>query len=447
MRETSEPGAPRRVILETWGEIARHLGVEVRTAQRWERKLQLPVRRLDGSQAVFAYVDELHSWRTTRESGGPAQESPAAANPGHPATPRDQGPHGPWRRRFVATGVVAALVAVAGAWMWVRPRPGGEPVTLSIQGRTLVAFDALGRPSWSFDLGPTATALDVDPLRRPGLQRWWERLDSDGDGVDELIVLLDGYDGRTDQSETLLCFTLDGTLQYRFTPDLTLRFTQGAFAGPWDFFDLEPVRGSGLWVAIAHVPSWPSAIVRLDARGQSTVQFQQPGTVRLLRTVGAEGSRRVLAAGVNNEFGAASLAVLDPAKPATPPQSGPGPYACVACPPGVPDVYLLLLPSPLNRRSVLPYNGVIDLDVRDDVLVTTQEAVSVNVGWRLRHDMSVIDAAPSDSYWRWRPDGQAESPWAAPGSHQPDAPFRVWRDGRWQQVRVPFVLTGAALAP
>lgn len=201
---------------------------------------------------------------------------------------------------------------------------------------------------------------------------------------------------------------------------------------------------SGLWVAVAHVPSWPSAILRLDARGQAVVQYQQPGTVRLLRAVGAVGAPRVLAAGVNNEFGAASLAMLDPATPATAPQSGSGPYACVACPPGLPVRYVLLLPSPLNRRSVLPYNGVIDVDVRDDILVTTQEAISVNVGWRLHHDLAVVDAAPSDSYWRWRPEGQTAAPWASPASHPADASFKVWRDGRWQDGRAPFALTGAA---
>ena len=62
MRRVTLPDGTTRVRLETWGEIASHLGVEVRTAQRWERRMGIPIRRLDGGQAVFAYADELDQW-------------------------------------------------------------------------------------------------------------------------------------------------------------------------------------------------------------------------------------------------------------------------------------------------------------------------------------------------------------------------------------------------
>ena len=67
MKEVHTAHGRRRLRLETWGEIANHLGVEVRTSQRWEVRLQLPVRRLEGSLAVFAFADELDDWRTNRE--------------------------------------------------------------------------------------------------------------------------------------------------------------------------------------------------------------------------------------------------------------------------------------------------------------------------------------------------------------------------------------------
>jgi len=56
--------------LQSWKEIASELNRGVRTVQRWERDLGLPVRRIGrGRRApVFAFKNELHSW--LRTSGG-----------------------------------------------------------------------------------------------------------------------------------------------------------------------------------------------------------------------------------------------------------------------------------------------------------------------------------------------------------------------------------------
>lgn len=51
-------------VLESWKEIAAHLGRTVRTCRRWELEMGLPVHRLDGSSKarVFAYSGELDRW-------------------------------------------------------------------------------------------------------------------------------------------------------------------------------------------------------------------------------------------------------------------------------------------------------------------------------------------------------------------------------------------------
>jgi TolB-like protein/Flp pilus assembly protein TadD len=57
--------------LESWGEIATYLRREVRTVQRWEKSLGLPVRRLQvGKQSsVYAFRSELDKWYRDREPG------------------------------------------------------------------------------------------------------------------------------------------------------------------------------------------------------------------------------------------------------------------------------------------------------------------------------------------------------------------------------------------
>jgi hypothetical protein len=56
----------------SWKEIATYLGKGVRTAQRWERHLGLPVRRPNGkpSGVVAASQAELDSWRAKHWSLG-----------------------------------------------------------------------------------------------------------------------------------------------------------------------------------------------------------------------------------------------------------------------------------------------------------------------------------------------------------------------------------------
>ncbi len=51
-------------LLTSWKEIAQHLGKSVRTVQRWERELGLPVRRPKNGSAsiVLADRDELTAW-------------------------------------------------------------------------------------------------------------------------------------------------------------------------------------------------------------------------------------------------------------------------------------------------------------------------------------------------------------------------------------------------
>jgi len=53
-----------RKVLGSWKEIAAYLGKGVRTVQRWENELGLPVRRPNGATkgVVYASPDELDRW-------------------------------------------------------------------------------------------------------------------------------------------------------------------------------------------------------------------------------------------------------------------------------------------------------------------------------------------------------------------------------------------------
>jgi len=55
---------PNDEVLNSWKEVAAYLGRGVRTVQRWEQELGLPVRRPRGKSrsAVIAFKSELDKW-------------------------------------------------------------------------------------------------------------------------------------------------------------------------------------------------------------------------------------------------------------------------------------------------------------------------------------------------------------------------------------------------
>ena len=59
----SEAGS-EAAILNSWKEIASYLDRGIRTVQRWERILGLPVHRIDKGKRgpVFAIKSEIQSW-------------------------------------------------------------------------------------------------------------------------------------------------------------------------------------------------------------------------------------------------------------------------------------------------------------------------------------------------------------------------------------------------
>jgi hypothetical protein len=70
-------------VLSSWKDIARYLGKGVRTVQRWERHLGLPVRRPIGAaqkSAVVLYRGDVDAWLATRFSARALEKDGAQRN-------------------------------------------------------------------------------------------------------------------------------------------------------------------------------------------------------------------------------------------------------------------------------------------------------------------------------------------------------------------------------
>lgn len=139
--------ADRADLLDSWKEISEHLKRDIRTCQRYERELGLPVHRLDSSPKarVFAFKDEIDAWLARKGDEG-----------------RRIG-----RRRRLRLILAGATMAGAIAFLILPnpiPRGDGPPVLPS--GRPSVAVLSLsnrtGRPDHEPLRGVLASMIGLD---------------------------------------------------------------------------------------------------------------------------------------------------------------------------------------------------------------------------------------------------------------------------------------------
>lgn len=76
-------------VLNSWKEVATYMGRGVRTVQRWEQELGLPVRRPRGKSrsAVIAFKRELDQWLHRAPTELLQEHSEEPVHPRHPVQP------------------------------------------------------------------------------------------------------------------------------------------------------------------------------------------------------------------------------------------------------------------------------------------------------------------------------------------------------------------------
>src|ERR1700742_836086 len=74
-------------VLNSWKEVAVYLGRGVRTVQRWERDLNMPVRRPRGTlrSAVIAFKQELDDWLLQTPTEPLEKKEPFSLTQEHPS--------------------------------------------------------------------------------------------------------------------------------------------------------------------------------------------------------------------------------------------------------------------------------------------------------------------------------------------------------------------------
>lgn len=394
-----------RSRLDSWKEIAKHLGRDVRTVIRWEQQRGLPVYRVPGGKLprVFAYPDELDRWL---EGGGADAngENGLHVEPGDsvppPAESTTQGGTEAKTKPYLwaAGGLgMVTLAALAGAWVWgLAPSP---PTRLAIVGNELLALDNTGRTQWTH-----RPAAEIGPPE----MRWTHVADLDGDGrADPLASVEVRRTSTTQHGGELLAFTDTGDLRWSLAPADRLRFRDGEYGPPWPAKDLVVYRSQGAariaW-SVHHFTWFPGMLITLDADGNRLGTFVNSGWIRT--AVPSLDERTLIVTGTNNGRQTSFVAILDAASPGGHSPEPPGsPTECLDCPDGDPLAYYLLPRTDVSQHHPFPGDGPTVMTFDTGLWqVHSLEGEGPNIAtiiYEFGEDASLQGARPADSFWEW----------------------------------------------
>ena len=447
--------------LNGWKEIATFLGKSVRAVQRWERDFGLPVHRIKtpAGQAVYAFKAEIDAWRRQMderetEPAGDAALAPAAnssqgsAPAGSPLQPLRVLPRYAW---ISAVATIVVVLAASFWWSARTARAAVPPLDFRFTGQFLHVIDGRGSVVWSYDFGwPLQGLKENFPQLGRGISA-----DIDGDGRRETIAVVHvpGTGGEP-WRESVFCFSDTGQLQWSYTPDFQLAFEGRVFEGPWRNYTIAASDGPGrqrVWAAFGHHTWWPTVVIELDDHGKATPRYFQSGAIYTLAYWKTRARAYLAAAGVDNEYSRASIALIDlDARAATSPQHPGTNFACDSCPNEGPAFFALLPRVEINRFSSSPYNVARNVTPIGTALklATHQDGQTGDVLYLLHDDFTFHEAALSDTYWEThrimqdagRLDHTARDCPDLKAAHE----IETWTPARqWQRMPVRFAPPGA----
>jgi len=301
-----------REMLTSWKEIASYLRVDIKTAQRYEKKFDLPVHRREGflRSRVFAYTDEIDRWE----------------NKNSKINSKDQ--------RYIRFSklrpylLILAVVALATFLYFVYSRiaRSAQPANFKIDQSTLVILNKLGRELWLFDT--QRPNLWDEKEYREGFQRKNDipdelrRLpvliikDINHDKLNETLFSVQTTDGL--KAGILYCIDSKGTKLWEFRAGREIQLGPQVFSSDFviiavDIVDLNN-DGNMEIVVISHVrEDSPTQVAVLNLEGVLLREYWNVGQFNdyAFEDLNDDGRREILLVGQNNAYRRPCLVVLD----------------------------------------------------------------------------------------------------------------------------------------
>ncbi len=425
--------------LNGWKEIAVHLGKSVRTVQRWELELRLPVHRIRtaGGEIVFAFRSELDkrqaevdqfSVRQTAPNGRDIDSTDEIREEAIAEDAKDEEsrlharmnggavPKASAVRKFRWIAVAALLVTGAVVWAgWrydARGRVERQPFAWRVMNDTLHVFNLKNEQLWehhfNFSIDESAyLKIPVHALQKVSID------DLDGDGDKELLFVAITLEA---QEFKLYCFNWDGSERFVLQPSREVTYGEETFTPPYPVRGFEVTReasgAKSIWVVAVHNLWFPSVVEKVSPRGDVLGEYWSNGHVEAIREGTSRGRRVLLVGATDNEQIAASLAALDFEHP-----SGSAPavnpkYRCRNCPEGSPLSFLVFPPMEIakelkSRPKITQVrdepNGEFVVDVLESSFRFPGESdPSLALAfYRLSPEFRVVSAETGDAYWKF----------------------------------------------
>ncbi|MBK5294630.1 MAG: hypothetical protein JJE04_23480 [Acidobacteriia bacterium] len=283
--------------LTSWKEIAAFLDVSVRTAQRYEVELGLPVRRLTGEKgrAVAANVDDLAAWKRK-----------------HVATPTWwQNPVFLRRYAIASTCLVLVLSAYVAIHQAAHPVPG-KPRLSHWEATTFVVTDDRNREVFRkvFESAPRQDLASA-------IGQYLGDLDGDG----RIEIIMPYISSRSDTiGAHLYCYSEKGEELWRLQPkpvvsDRVTKFSSIYVLRGYQVFP-SPERDGTKWIitSFVHHYDYPSVAILVDSKGKQRGQYWHSGHFFDVHTtdLNGDGIDEVLLAGTDKDTNRAMIRIFDP---------------------------------------------------------------------------------------------------------------------------------------
>jgi len=383
-----------QVRFSTWKEIAVYLDCGVRTCQRWERKLGLPVHRLDPDSSqtrVFAYKSELDEWlkKDLRTKFSRTNNSIKKA-------------------KYFLLLIPAALLFMI---VLLNMNPGSSvPFNFDIKGSSLLILNEKNSELWSFDTGLSNLCSEEnyrghfqekrrkenDVLGMPHLMI----KDLDKNGKKEVLFTTQTRDEL--QEGLLICLDHRGKKLWEFKTGKALKFGTVSYSSDYrisgiDVYDIDGNGSMEIIVISVNRYYFPSQLVILNFRGELLGEFWNSGYLVEYCFTDLNGDKGVefIVSGTNNEYNTGCIMVFDPTDIwGASPQSGE--YLCQELMPGSEKYYILIPPTGVEN-SMSIRNTIVALEISNNQIISAKSRVG-QIYYEFNFDLKLININFSDEF-------------------------------------------------